>query len=68
MKSMFTALLGVAVAAGSACAQESTGTAPLSDDVLEAAASITPDDYLRKISVIAHDSMGGATRPAPDST
>lgn len=49
----------------SACAQEpGSGVGPLTDEVLAAAASITTADYLEKISVIAHDSMGGRDTPS----
>ena len=73
MKTGLALWVGVVVSVSSACAQESGVTpstsevslAPLTVDVLEAAASITPDDYLRKISVIAHDSMGGRDTPSP---
>jgi Peptidase family M28 len=33
--------------------------------MLEAAQSITAEDYFRRISVIAHDSMGGRDTPSP---
>ncbi len=73
MKTAIALLVGTVVATASACAQESGVTpseqevslAPLTADVLGAAASITPDDYFRKISVIAHDSMGGRNTPSP---
>ena len=73
MKTGFVLLVGVAVSVSSACAQESgvapstagASLAPLTEDVLNAAASITPADYFRKISVIAHDSMGGRETPSP---
>ena len=52
---------------GSACAQEQDGgrLEPLGEGVVAAAASIAPDDYLRKLGVIAHDSMGGRDTPSP---
>jgi hypothetical protein len=73
MKMGFVLFAAVAVGASSACAQES-GVSPgempvelatLTRDVLGAAGSITPSDYLQKISVIAHDSMGGRDTPSP---
>ena len=73
MKMGFVLFAAVAVGASSACAQESgvspgetpVELAPLTRDVLGAAGSITPSDYLQKISVIAHDSMGGRDTPSP---
>ena len=67
MRSGIPFLVAVVVVHGSACAQESRGTqsALLSEDVAAAASSITPEDYLRKISVIAHDSMAGRDTPSP---
>ena len=73
MKMGFVLWVGVVVGVSSACAQESgvspsstqVALAPVTEDVLNAAASITPSDYLRKISVIAHDSMGGRDTPSP---
>lgn len=64
---LVSTLLGMGAASGSACAQEPDGgrLEPLGDGVEAAAASITPADYLRKISVIAHDSMGGRDTPSP---
>ena len=38
---------------------------PLGEGVLAAAASIEPDGYLRKLGVIAHDSMRGRDTPSP---
>jgi len=38
--------------------------APPRANVAEAAASITAEDYLRRISIIAHDSMGGRDTPS----
>jgi len=37
---------------------------PLGEGVLAAVASIDPDDYLRKLGLIAHDSMGGRDTPS----
>ena len=59
MKMGFVLFAAVAVGASSACAQESgvspgetpVELAPLTRDVLGAAGSITPSDYLQKISV-----------------
>ena len=67
MKSGIALCVGIVVWAGSACAQDAqeSNIAPLTDDALRAAASITPADYLRKIGVIAHDSMGGRDTPSP---
>ena len=64
MKSGIALFVGMVGAVGSACAQESS-VARLTEDVVNAAASITPADYLRKIGVIAHDSMGGRDTPSP---
>ena len=60
-------LVALVVMPGSACAQESRATrgAPPSEEVVAAASSITPEDYLRKIGVIAHDSMAGRDTPSP---
>ncbi len=69
MKSRYllSSLLCVGVASGSACAQEQdTGPLqPLGEGVVAAAASIDAADYLRKLWVIAHDSMGGRDTPSP---
>jgi hypothetical protein len=67
MKSGIPFLVAIIVANGSACAQESRATrsASVGQDVVAAAASITREDYLRKISVMAHDSMGGRDTPSP---
>ena len=69
MKARYLALtvLCMVTAAGSACAQERNGgrLEPLGPGVVDAAASIDPDDYLRKLGVIAHDSMGGRDTPSP---
>ena len=66
MKTGMLAFLGFAVTVVSACAQEpGSGVGPLNDDALAAAASITPADYVKKIGVIAHDSMGGRDTPSP---
>ncbi len=64
MKPGIALFVGLTVTVASACAQES-GVRPLAGDVLAAAASITPADYLEKIGVIAHDSMGGRDTPSP---
>ena len=57
----------IGAVSGSACAQEQAGVdpEPLGEGVSAAAASITPEDYLRKLGVIAHDSMGGRDTPSP---
>ena len=69
MKARYLALmvLCMVTGAGSACAQErnSGRLEPLGPGVVDAAASIDPDDYLRKLGVIAHDSMGGRDTPSP---
>ena len=69
MKARYLALtvLCMVTTAGSACAQERNGgrLEPLGPGVVDAAASIDPDDYLRKLGVIAHDSMGGRDTPSP---
>jgi len=54
-------------AASSACAQDRNvgRLEPLGPGVVDAAASIDPDEYLRKLGVIAHDSMGGRDTPSP---
>lgn len=60
-------LVCIGAVSGSACTQEQTsgGPEPLGEGVSDAAASITPEDYLRKLGVIAHDSMGGRDTPSP---
>ena len=69
MKSRFLVLtlLVVVMIDASACTQEEPGEAlePLGDDAAAAAAYIDPDDYIRKLGVIAHDSMGGRDTPSP---
>ena len=52
---------------GSACAREEARgpLEPLGEGVVVAAASIEPDGYLRRLGVIAHDSMGGRDTPSP---
>jgi hypothetical protein len=69
MKSRFLVptLLSMVTAGASACTQEQTDgqLEPLGDGVAAAAAHIDSDDYLRKLSVIAHDSMGGRDTPSP---
>ena len=68
MKSRFSVptLLCMVVAGGSACTQEQSGgrLEPL-DGASAAAEYIDSDDYLRKLGVIAHDSMGGRDTPSP---
>ena len=68
MKSRFLVptLLCMVMAGASACTQEQTGDRlkPLGDGVAAAAAYIDSDDYLRKLGVIAHDSMGGRDTPS----
>ncbi len=61
MKSAIPVLVAVVAVHGGACAQESRATRSVagSEVVAAAASSITVEDYLRKISIIAHDSMGG---------
>ena len=60
-------LVCIGAVSGSACAQEQAGgrLEPLGEGVSAAAASIMPEDYLRKLGVIAHDSMGGRDTPSP---
>ena len=67
MKSSIPLLIGMILVTTWACAPESRATesALLPEEVLVAAASITSEDYLRKISIIAHDSMGGRDTPSP---
>ena len=69
MKSRYlvSTLFFMVTAAGSACAQErdSGELQRLGEDVVAAAASIDPDEYLRKLGIIAHDSMGGRDTPSP---
>lgn len=69
MKSRYlvSTLLLMVTAAGSACAEEQSGARlePLGAGVVAAAESIAPDAYLRKLGVIAHDSMGGRDTPSP---
>ncbi len=62
----WSTILCMMAASGSACAQEQNTRRlePLGPGVLTAAASIDPDDYLRKLGVIAHDSMGGRDTPS----
>ncbi len=68
MKSRYlvSTLLFLVTAAGSACAQEQDNgeLQPLGEDVVAAAAAIDADEYLRKLGVIAHDSMGGRDTPS----
>ena len=60
-------LVCVVIAASTACAQERSDAQlePLGEGVAVAAASIRADEYLRKLGVIAHDSMGGRDTPSP---
>ena len=60
-------LLCLAGTSGFACAQEQNVAPlqPLGDGVAAAATSIDPDEYLQKLGVIAHDSMGGRDTPSP---
>jgi hypothetical protein len=68
MKSQFLVptLFFVVMAGGSNCTQEQSGGELRSaeDGVVAAAAYIDMDDYLRKLGVIAHDSMGGRDTPS----
>ena len=69
MKSRFLVLtlLCMVMVDASACTQEQTGEGlePPGDDVAAAAAYIDSDDYIRKLGIIAHDSMGGRDTPSP---
>ncbi len=69
MKSRYlvSTLLFMVPASGAACAQDQDVRLlqPLGEGVAAAVASINPDDYLRKLGVIAHDSMGGRDTPSP---
>ncbi len=69
MKSRYLVFIVICMgaASGSACAQEQNRgrLEPLGEGVLAAASSIDPDDYLQKLGVIAHDSMGGRDTPSP---
>jgi hypothetical protein len=60
-------LVCAVITASTACAQEKSDgpLEPLGEGVAAAAASIRTDDYLRKLGVIAHDSMGGRDTPSP---
>lgn len=61
-----SAALAAVVCAGALSAQDNSTTAVSTDPaMLEAALTITPEDYFRRISVIAHDSMGGRNTPSP---
>ena len=64
---LVSTLVCLGAASGSACAQEQDGgrLQPLGEGVSAAVMSVTPDDYLRKLGVIAHDSMGGRDTPSP---
>jgi peptidase M28-like protein len=51
---------------GGISAQDTSSTAVSQDPAMLAAAqTITAEDYFRRISVIAHDSMGGRNTPSP---
>ena len=54
------------MAGSSACTRDTTGDRlePLDDAVAAAVSYIDSDDYLRKLGVIAHDSMGGRDTPS----
>ena len=69
MKSRYlvSTLLCMVPASGAACAQDQDvrPLQALGEGIVAAAASIGPDDYLRKLGVIAHDSMGGRDTPSP---
>ena len=67
LRYLVSTLLCLGTAAGSACGQEPNGgrLEPLGEGVVAAAESIDPDEYLRKLGVIAHDSMGGRDTPSP---
>ena len=58
MKSRYSmaVLLWMVATAGSACAQEQSSgrLEPLGEGVAAAAMSIDPDDYIRKLGIIAH--------------
>jgi len=64
---LVSTLLFMVPASGAACAQDQDVRLlqPLGEGVAAAVASINPDDYLRKLGVIAHDSMGGRDTPSP---
>ena len=61
LRYLVSTVICMGAASGSACAQEQNRgrLEPLGEGVAAAAASIDPDDYLQKLGVIAHDSMGG---------
>ena len=67
LRYLVSTVICMGAASGSACAQEQNGgrLEPLGEGVAAAAASIDLDDYLQKLSVIAHDSMGGRDTPSP---
>ena len=67
LRHLVSTVVCMGVASGSACAQEQNGgrLEPLGEGVAAAAAAIDLDDYLRKLGVIAHDSMGGRDTPSP---
>jgi hypothetical protein len=60
-------LVYAVITVSTACAQEQSDgqLEPLGEGVAAAAASIQADDYLRKLGIIAHDSMGGRDTPSP---
>jgi hypothetical protein len=63
---LVSTLLFLVTGAGSACAQaqDNGELQPLSEDAIIAAASIEAGEYLRKLGVMAHDSMGGRDTPS----
>ena len=69
MKSRYLVSMNLCVvtAASLACAdeQDDSGLVPLGEGVVAAAESIDSDDYLEKVRVMAHDSMGGRDTPSP---
>ena len=69
MKSRYLVSMNLCVitAASLACADEldDGGLVPFGEGVVAAAESINSDEYLQKLRVIAHDSMGGRDTPSP---
>lgn len=65
-RQLLATLLFTVTATSSACAQEPNDgrLAPLGEGVAAAVSSINADEYLRKVGVIAHDSMGGRDTPS----
>lgn len=59
------ALLVSVLAAACSSAPDSDTTEEAVDPVETAAATITAEDYARRIGVLAHDSMGGRLTPSP---